>query len=211
MTASDRLHDSTRIALFRELASSYRHIRQEVSNAGVGKKVSQDLYVHVSALTGDAHTWVHAVARVADAEAFNIVKFRMGALRRLSLLHYPTFDDNGFPALATSYLVAFDNYKTKRTDYYKRPNPPILHRKEAFVRRDYPLFEAFATLTRKAEKAGLFAEPRKIGTRKAWNNLLVSRGLRVVGNDLVPIQSGPRETDNHTAPTRRLDLTKSNG
>lgn len=66
-------------------------------------------------------------------------------------------------------------------------NPPILHRKELLLPADDPRREAWAALTAACESVGLFDDPRRIGYRRQWEQLVRGRGYRVVEHALVPI------------------------
>jgi hypothetical protein len=50
-------------------------------------------------------------------------------------------------------------------NYADGKNPPLLHRKEAFLRADDPRHEKFAHLTQQEEEKGLLAETASISTR----------------------------------------------
>lgn len=64
-------------------------------------------------------------------------------------------------------------------------NPPILHRKETFLHGEHELWEKFAKLTEKEEKAGLLDETATIGTRDGWNTRLAEKGYALRGHRLI--------------------------
>jgi hypothetical protein len=65
------------------------------------------------------------------------------------------------------------------------PNPPVPHRKEAFLRSDDPRRAKFERLTGQEERAGLLDETASIGTRAGWNDRLRERGYELRGQRLV--------------------------
>ena len=77
-------------------------------------------------------------------------------------------------------------------------NPPILHRKEAFLAAGHPLRAKFARLTRAEEAKGLYADASRIGTRDGWEAALAAKGLQLRGHRLVRRSLGagvPRSGD----------------
>lgn len=155
-----------------------------------GKTVARNLYVHVEALKTLDAAWREAAERaaaLAGATAggdFNVVK--LGQDGDVSLLDYPDFFEQAFPALRRCWTVDLFKSSVRYRTYEDSLNPPILHRKELLLPKGHPSVEAFARLTRAAEQIGLFDDPRRIGFRKAWENLLALRGYRVAGHELVP-------------------------
>lgn len=61
----------------------------------------------------------------------------------------------------------------------------MLHRKEAFLHPEHPLYRKFARLTRQEEAHGLLNETATIGTRRGWETRLGEHGLRLHGHRLV--------------------------
>lgn len=70
--------------------------------------------------------------------------------------------------MSESLAIDLVSGKSRRNDYRKNPNPPILHRKELFLLDDYPIGRLFSGHSIAEEKAGLFAEPQTIGFRWNW-------------------------------------------
>jgi hypothetical protein len=62
-----------------------------------------------------------------------------------------------------------------------------LHRKELFVPHDYPGREVFEKLTAFEVSLGLLDEFSNIGLEKPWNELLMSRGYEVRGNEIMSL------------------------
>ncbi|NJL07071.1 MAG: DNA phosphorothioation-associated putative methyltransferase [Methylacidiphilales bacterium] len=142
---------------------------------------------------------------LAGGFQWNVAKISRGAV---SLLLYEDFDVVAFPALLASFKVDLRSGKTSETDYSRRPNPPILHRKELLLPEDDPRRPRFAALTRTAEEHGLFAEPSRIGTRRQWLDLLSLKGLRIEGQALVPQGAESVAVARHKTAITRRDLSQ---
>jgi len=156
--------------------------------SNVGKLTPSALYVHVSALQqlppllriyeGCARAYVGCV------EGANIVKLHRDN-PAVSYLLYPRFDSDAHPSLVASLLVGLRTLRVEHRRYEAAANPPILHRKETMVDKDYPRRGMFSRLTKAEEKAGLFAAGRTIGTRQVWEEALRENGLRLRGHRLL--------------------------
>ena len=174
-----------------------------------GKRVGGAVYLHVSAVaeaSPDVQDRVrHAVATVGSNHAWNVAKV---AERAVSLLLYEDFDGVAFPALLASARVAAEDSSVSFIDYRARANPPILHRKETLLRPDDPRRPAFAALTRLAEEHKLFAEPHRIGTRKAWLERVEAAGLVVQGARLLHRETAPVDVVRHRTAIIRRDLSQ---
>ncbi len=151
----------------------------------VGKTTHSSLYVHTSAVDELAPILRVldgcAQALVGTIEEATLVKFHLDR-PAVSYLDYPDFDTEPHPALRSGYIVRLDALRVDYRDYRGHLNPPILHRKELFVTRKHPLHRRFARLTASEERAGLFAEPQRIGNRRAWAELLEERRLTLRGH-----------------------------
>ena len=175
------------------------------SRSSGGKRVGGALYQHASALDDGTRPLVERAAAVAGDFNWNVAKVTAGSV---SLLLYEDFDAVGFPALLASLKVDLATGKGTATDYRRRENPPILHRKEMLLPTDDPRRPRFAALTRAAEEHGLFAEPTKIGTRRQWGDLLASKELRVEGQAIVPVGTETVEVARHKTAIPRRDLSQ---
>jgi DNA phosphorothioation-associated putative methyltransferase len=154
----------------------------------IGKVMPRALYVHVDAVTelpillrlceGCARGYIGAV------QGANIVKLA-NEEPKVSYLSYPDFDRDPHPALAASVSVNLQSFRVRQRQYAAYRNPPILHRKEAFVSPDHPGRAKFERLTRLEEANGLFDEPAAIGTRSGWERTLRAKGLALRGHRLV--------------------------
>ena len=166
------------------LAGDIAKIDKACAAAPVGKILPDALYVHPSALEslppllrvyeGCARQLVGAV------EGMSLIKlFRRRA--RVSYLVYADFDHVAHPALSESFVADLPRLSIRHRYYKGSPNPPILHRKELLVAREYPHHAKFAALTAREEELGLLSHPNT-GTTTLWLSLLAARGLRIHGH-----------------------------
>jgi DNA phosphorothioation-associated putative methyltransferase len=148
--------------------------------SNIGKFVGNALYVHVSALSQ-----LSPILRVFEGcasrtfgqlENTTIIKLRADK-PKVSYLHYPDFDIEPHPALVSSMQADLRNVYMNFRDYSNSENPPILHRKETFVTKDYPNYEQFANLTVEEEKLGLLDDSTKIGNLNNWTTKLLENNV----------------------------------
>jgi DNA phosphorothioation-associated putative methyltransferase len=171
----------------------------------LGKAIADRLYLHADYL-GDAEPEVRgrvdsaaALAGLSRA-AFNLARLDSTS-PSVSLLHYPSFFDDAFPALAASWLVDPAAGSVAFRTYADSLNPPILHRKELLLPADHPRRAEFAALTEACESIGLFDQPTRIGYRRQWEQLVREKGYRIVGHQLVPLGNDEsREAAGELAP-----------
>jgi DNA phosphorothioation-associated putative methyltransferase len=161
-------------------------VRVALSGAPVGKLVGDSLYVHRSAeeqLPPLARLQLFAARQLTGNIEFDIVKLSTNG-RKVSFLRYPEFDSVAHPALLSSLSVYLPKSDYRYREYATSDNPPVLHRKEAFVDETYPFYEKFASLTQQEEKRSLLSRP-DIGLRQAWERLLTEQGLEIRGHRLL--------------------------
>ena len=167
-----------------------QRVRRAAQRSPLGKITPSAIYVHESALDrlspllrlyeGCARRYL---GRVEDG---NIIKLHI-LEPKVSYLSYPDFESDPHPALAQSLTVHLQTFRLRERDYRTSKNPPILHRKEAFVAADYALHAKFYRLTKQEEAKGLFEETSRIGTRFGWRERLRERGVTLRGHRLVRI------------------------
>ncbi len=126
----------------------------------IGKQLPDAIYLHkdaFSALPNVLNQFIPAVAKAVslDDESWNLVKLFKKEFR-LSLLHYPDFYTDSYPALRQSLNVDLSKLSHKITSYEGADNPPILHRKETMILPDSEYYEHFSSLTQEGENAGLY-------------------------------------------------------
>jgi DNA phosphorothioation-associated putative methyltransferase len=173
-----------------------RYARRLMST--IGKKVARHHYIHITSIESlpahDAKELIAAALQAIGPEAsarVNVVKIP-DELAYVSLLSYPDFETDPFPALEDSWTWHLNGDVTYRT-YGHSLNPPILHRKELLVPSDWPGRPQWVQLTETAESIGLFDETRLIGFRLNWERAIASRGYQLDGYQLIAI-------GNETAP-----------
>ena len=57
---------------------------------------------------------------------------------QVSFLVYPDFDTDPHPTLEVSIVAKLGEIRLKHRFFGDSENPPILHRKDSFIREDYP-------------------------------------------------------------------------
>lgn len=159
-----------------------------VSELPFGKRVRNDLYIHVDCLSScpaGLRDLIEHIRVVAHAGGdFNVIKFSPPKFK-ISFLSYPDFHEKPHPELHSSIAVDLGSGKTTRHDYTESDNPPILHRKEAFLPPEHPSVEDYRALTHEEETQGLYNSRKIIGFKKNWELLLAEKGLGYSGHKLV--------------------------
>jgi DNA phosphorothioation-associated putative methyltransferase len=145
-----------------------------------GKKMPEDYYIHRSVeqkLPPVLRLLVFAAQQVVGETAYDIVKLSLDG-RKVSSLQYREFDEVAHPELVFSVRVYLPTASYTVRDYSNSDNPPILHRKEAFVDPLCPKYGVFSGLTRQEEALGLLSRA-DIGYRVGWQALLSEKGLEL--------------------------------
>jgi len=160
----------------------------------IGKRVGDDLYVHLAYLNelesdADRDRVVGAIDAIHPACEFvpNVCKLNARS-GRISLLSYADFDETPFPELSASWTFAPGRVDspTFRT-YTNSLNPPILHRKELLVGLSHPNRGQWVACTRTAEDLGFFDDTITIGFRLNWKRFIESKGYQLVGGEFHPL------------------------
>ena len=159
-----------------------------ITQIEIGKQLPDAIYLHkdaFSALPTGLTQFIPAVAKAVslDDENWNLVKLFKKEFR-LSLLHYPDFYTNSYPALRQSLNVDLSKLSHKVTSYRDFDNPPILHRKETMILPENEHFDHFCSLTQEGENAGLYENSRLIGFKRSWENLIARHGYELVDGRL---------------------------
>jgi hypothetical protein len=164
-----------------------------------GKKVLNHYYWHETLLSQQpSHVQAHVaeaidLARLEGMQTYNVVKYAEDG-QKVSLLDYAQFFDNPFPSLWSSYTVDLIAKTVSRRSYDESRNPPILHRKELLLPTDHPKISEYQSLTQAAELLGLFDQPKIIGFKETWSQLIAQKGYQLVDHTLIPL--GNDEQDN---------------
>jgi hypothetical protein len=170
------------------------------------KSIAGRRYVHSDAfhiLRPDALVKLAAAEHLAQAERgqrFNVARFDSSS-DRISLLNYPAFFEDAFPALRESWQVDLGSNHVGYRTYQNSFNPPVPHRKELMLADDHPRRGEFEALTKMAESIGLFKDPTRIGFREQWIGLVRETGYRIVGHEFVPIANDETAEGLHEAPS----------
>lgn len=177
----------------------------------LGKRVGGALYIHRTATKhipeeGKAHLERAREILARDVEEWNVVRI---SRENVAYLNYEDFDDDPFPQLAKSTAVDLVRGKVRETDYSKRANRPILHRKELLVASDYPGKEQFSALTKKLEEIGLFYDVHRIGYKNQWTTRLNNHGVTINGYDAkVQISGVNNDVSRHRTALVRYQLSQ---
>ncbi|WP_237706375.1 DNA phosphorothioation-associated putative methyltransferase [Methylibium petroleiphilum] len=169
---------------------------------GAGKRVGDDLYVHLEFVDDLADSSQRAIIRNAlqrlddgGRALANVAKINTRS-QRVSLLAYPEFDDEPFPALALSWSPGRSgNSEPVLRSYVESLNPPILHRKELLVSDRHPARERWCAMTSQAEALGLFDDPLSIGFRMNWERHIAAKGYQLLGGQLAPLGNAIDDVD----------------
>ncbi len=181
------------------------------------KVVGGSTYIHVDNLPAFDNEIVTAVctaeklADVRRCDQFNVVRFN-GRRQSVSLLNYPQFIEEPFPALVESWLISLASETASYRSYSSSQNPPIFHRKELLLGPHHPRYEEFDNLTSNAEALGLFDKPKGIGYQVQWNKLIKDSGFRVEGHSLLPIgnleSKDDKCVDNRPGDSKNDDISR---
>ena len=157
------------------------------------KKLPTSIYIHRPAPNWEIEKSLSEEIRRAEiaakpSNAWNLLKIHTNE-KAFTFLTYPDFDTDPHPALAEATKININSGSVTHTDYRKRANPPILHRKETFLPKTDPRYESFALLTQQEEDAGILKNTAQIGTRVYWLTLLKRKALRIENHQLKKIIS----------------------
>lgn len=158
----------------------YLNFSRLVKEAPIGKQLPDSVYIHESALNlipVELNQFIEKIATALKIEepAWNILKLYKRDFK-VTLLSYPEFETDSYPALRTSYTIDLQKLSLRKAEYGKTDNPPILHRKETFVDAKHPLFNLFSEITQEGENIGLYENVRTIGFKKNWLRLISAKG-----------------------------------
>lgn len=187
-------------ALFKELISQLK----------VGKQLPDAVYIHKDALVDTSEsllTFIPAVAQAVKVAEWDLVKLYKKEFR-LSLLSYPTFYSESYPALQKSVNIDLVKLTHKVTDYSNSDNPPILHRKETMITPSNPHFEHFRNITQEGENAGLYENTRIIGFKRSWQNIIERHGYALVDGRLFRSSSVNPSGDDPTIDRHKTAIVR---
>ena len=153
--------------------------------SGRGKHIGPFSYYHVAVVeqVADATKALSSIGKRFEVgpTQYNVIK--LNAVNRISFLLYEDFDVS-FPSLLAAVSCNLSGWSVRHTDYAKRRNPPILHRKELLLPVKHSLVGEAARLTERLEQRGAFVGTATIGTRLGWQRRLDELGLDANGHRL---------------------------
>jgi DNA phosphorothioation-associated putative methyltransferase len=159
---------------------------QLINALPAGKSTPQAIYVHHSILQSTKLLeFINLIQSALKQSSFkwDIAKFSKQSFQ-FSLLAYPDFDNAAYPELKTSLFIDLSKKHHRINDYSKSDNPPILHRKELMVTKDYPHFDEFTLITQEGELAGFYENTRAIGFKLGWETTIIKAGYELVDGRL---------------------------
>lgn len=159
---------------------NFEEYKKYVAEVKTGKQLPDAIYVHISALSSIPSDFKTVLEKIATAlkipsSDWNILKFYKRDFK-IAYLNYPDFETYSYPPLNHSFTVDLTKLSVRKSSYENSDNPPILHRKEAFVKADFELRPLFEEITSEGEKIGLYDNPRTIGFKKNWERLISNKG-----------------------------------
>lgn len=162
----------------------FQDFRSQVKKVSVGKQLPDAVYFHrdaIASIPSVLQKFIPAVAKAVNLpdEEWNLVKLFKNEFR-LSLLYYPDFYTDSYPALEQSLNVDLSKLSHKVTCYRASENPPILHRKETMLAPDSEYITLFREITEEGERAGLYENTRTIGFKRSWLNLIAKKGFKLI-------------------------------
>ena len=166
----------------------FQEFKAQVKNVSVGKQLPDAVYFHrdaIASIPAVLQKFIPAVAKAVNLpdEEWNLVKLFKKEFR-LSLLYYPDFYEDSYPALQQSLNVDLSRLSHKVTCYRSSDNPPILHRKETMISSNSEYYKLFKSITEEGEQAGLYENSRTIGFKRSWLNLIQKKGYQLIDGRL---------------------------
>lgn len=163
------------------------------------KALPDAIYLHKSALAYAPDKLVKFIYAVAAAlkvteDQWDLVKLAKNSFR-LSLLHYPDFFTESYPALKTAITIDLEKLSHRITQYQQQDNPPILHRKETMISPEHECYNTFKSITEEGEQAGLYEKPRLIGFQQTWLRLIEKKGYHLIDGRLFPNTLGQQQEE----------------
>jgi len=155
-------------------------VKATIDGVSFGKKLPEDFYFHLSQeplLPPLLRLVVFAARQIVGDVECDLVKISTDG-RKVSFLRYPDFERVPHPELNYSVKVYLPKASHSFRDYADSTNPPILHRKEAFLDEFHPQYRQLVYLSEKEQALGLLSRP-DIGTRSCTcRKRLDAQGVR---------------------------------
>jgi DNA phosphorothioation-associated putative methyltransferase len=191
--------------------------KELVNSLDVGKKLPDSIYLHKDTFSDVPEAlskFIKIVAKALkiDDDNWNLIKVFRNDFR-LSLLNYPLFFEDSYPALEQSVNVDLTKLSHRVTSYSEQENPPILHRKETMISKSHESYDHFCMLTQEGEAAGLYENSRMIGFKSSWERLIEKHGYELVDGRLFRSSAvnsnvnNDKEIDRHKTAIVRHELS----
>jgi DNA phosphorothioation-associated putative methyltransferase len=164
-------------------------VKEAIAGVNFGKKLPEDFYFHPSQEPGLPpllRLVVFAARQIVGEVECDLIKISTDG-RKISFLRYPEFDRVPHPELNYSVKVYLPKAAHSFRDYGDSSNPPLLHRKEAFLDELHPDYQRCAQLTEQEEALGLLGRT-DIGFRNGWKAALDEKRVEVRGYELQPCE-----------------------
>ncbi|MGI2036533.1 DNA phosphorothioation-associated putative methyltransferase [Shewanella frigidimarina] len=170
-----------------------------VTTMPLGKKLPDAHYLHQDGLTEIDKQLSGFIIAVSNAlkiplDDWQVIKLSKAEFK-LSLLSYPTFFTEAYPALTQSVTVDLSKLEHRITQYLSSDNPPILHRKETMLPNTHASYDEFEAITQEGENAGLYTKSRMIGFKQSWEKIIQQHGYELVDGRLFRSSSFASEND----------------
>ena len=183
----------------------------------IGKRLPDAIYLHKTALVEAPPEIAKFISIVAnalkvDSNEWDIVKLFKSDFK-LSLLSYPEFFSDPYPALKQSVTVDLSKLAHRVTNYENHENPPILHRKETMLCANHPNYSDYQQVTEQAEQLGFYENPRMIGFKNGWRKEINKKGYDLVDGNLIKLEVSTQtqvkenKIDRHKTALVRHDLS----
>lgn len=163
-------------------------VKEECERSPIGKKSPKSLTVHITALESLnilLRLYEGCASRtIGRPQETTLIRFYTDQ-PKIGYLFVPNFDSDPHPVIQTQMEIDLRTLRVYYQDFDPNDNPPVLHRKDAFVLPNYPNYEKFAKLTRQEEDWGLLENERMIRQWNEWQMRLeqccaMLQGHRVV-------------------------------
>jgi hypothetical protein len=184
---------------------TFNEYLSNVKALSFGKQVGKNVYVLWPDLKDESALLSGIIESIGLVKETTLIKFFLDQFK-ISFLDYPDFFENPHPALHYSETVNLITGKRRTIDYTKQDNPPILHRKETMISPNRSEYGKWLELTKQLEEEGCYEEPRKIGFKVYWENLLQNKGLTYSGHDLC---KSVKTTQNKNQESKVIDRHKT--
>ena len=176
---------------------NFESYKKSVGQIRLGKKLPDSIYLHISAFefaSKPLFNFIHQnISEIGlNEESWNIVKLFKNEFK-ISLLNYPDFFTDSYPTLEKSITIDLALKTHTKRSYVKSKNPPILHRKETFLKSDHSAVNEFKSITEEGEEAGLYENAKIIGFKKNWERVIAQKGYQLIKGRLQKRESAVKK------------------